>query len=144
MFLGPNLMFWSSKKLHVIAKSSTESEYRALAHTTAELTWLKSLLTELCVPQSSCPIIWCDNLGASCLASNPVAHTRTKHIEIDIHFVRDMVLKKILEICYVPTEEQIADIMTKPLSMSRFQYLMVKLTLGHSPFRLCVWEVTRV
>ena len=82
IFLGPNLISWSSKKQHVVARSSTESEYRALAHAAAEITWLQSLLTELPVPQHSCPIIWCDNLGAASLASNLVVHARTKHIEI--------------------------------------------------------------
>ena len=87
VFLGPNLVSWSSKKQHVVARSSTESEYRAFAHTAAEITWLQSLLTELHVPQQNCPIIWCDNIGATSLASNLVAHAITKHIEIDIHFV---------------------------------------------------------
>ena len=94
------------------------------------------MLTELHVPQPNCPIIWCDNIGATSLASNPVAHARTKHIEIDIHFVRDKVLQKVLDIRYVPTEEQIADALTKVLSGPRFHGLSVKLTLGQSPSRL--------
>lgn len=81
-----------------MARSSTESEYRALAHVAAEITWLQSLLPELGVHLKQCPIIWTDNQGATSLAANLVYHARTKHIEIDMHFVRDMVLKRQLEI----------------------------------------------
>ena len=136
IYLGPNLVSWSSKKQHVVARSSTESEYRSLAHTASELTWLQSLCRELHVTLSTSPVLWCDNIGATCLASNPVAHARTKHIEIDVHFIRDKVLQGTLEVRYVPTEEQTVDIMTKPLALSRFQFHLVKLNLSTSPFRL--------
>ncbi|KAL2532943.1 cysteine-rich RLK (RECEPTOR-like protein kinase) 8 [Abeliophyllum distichum] len=122
---------WAScpddRKSTVVARSSTEAEYRALAHTTAEITWIQSLLDELRITQTEIPRIWCDNLGASALASNPVYHARTKHIELDIHFVRDKVLAKQLVINYVPTADQTADILTKPLMNSRHQYLRSKL-----------------
>ncbi|RVW20804.1 Retrovirus-related Pol polyprotein from transposon RE1 [Vitis vinifera] len=96
-------------KLKVVARSSTESEYIALAHTVAEVTWLQGLLKELQVPNFSCPVICCDNIGATCIVANPVAHALTKHIEVDVHFVRDKVLQKELDIWYVPTEDQIAE-----------------------------------
>ncbi|KAL2506906.1 cysteine-rich RLK (RECEPTOR-like protein kinase) 8 [Abeliophyllum distichum] len=127
VYLGDNLISWSSKKQQVVARSSTEAEYRALAHTTAEITWVQSLLDELKITQTEIPRIWCDNLGASALASNPVYHARTKHIELDIHFVIDKVLAKQLVIDYVPTADQTADILTKPLMNSRHQYLRSKL-----------------
>ncbi|XP_062102934.1 uncharacterized mitochondrial protein AtMg00810-like [Humulus lupulus] len=101
VFLGDSLISWASKKQSVVARSSTESEYRALAHLAAELTWLQELLNELRVKCSSVPVIWCDNLSASALASNPVYHARTKHSELDVHFVRDKVLEKKLEISIV-------------------------------------------
>ena len=85
------------------------------------------LIQELNLSVSSSPILWCDNLGATYLAANPVFHQRSKHIEIDIHFVRDMVLSQSLRICYVPTVSQIADILTKGLSASRFKHLRSKL-----------------
>ena len=136
IFLGDNLVSWSSRKQHVVARSSTESEYRALAAGAAELSWLRSLLRELQLPLTSTPILWCDNQSAGSLASNPVFHARTKHIEIDVHFVRDKVLQKSLEVRYVPSCDQLADVLTKVLPTARFQHLRSKLNVLPPPFRL--------
>ena len=89
IYLGGNLISWCSKKQHVVARSSTESEYRSLALATSELIWIQALLNEVGVCFTGCPVLWCDNISARSLASNPVYHARTKHIELDIHFVRD-------------------------------------------------------
>ena len=132
VFLGPNLIAWSSKKQQVVARSSTEVEYRALAHISAEFCWLQSLATELKLKLET-PVVWSDNMGAAALASNPVMHARTKHIEIDIHFVRDKVLKKELEVRYIPTQEQVADIFTKALGSARFLELRSKLSVAKAP-----------
>ena len=118
VFLGLNIISWSSRKQKVDTRSSTESEYRALAHTAAEVTQLQGLLKELQVSSSSCPVIWRDNIGVACIAANPVAHACTKHIKVDVHFARDKVLSKQLDVWYVPIEDQIDDILTKPLSIS--------------------------
>lgn len=93
VFLGETLVSWSSRKQKVVSRSSTESEYRALADLAAEITWTCSLMQELKLPQLRNPILWCDNLSAKALASNPVMHARTKHIEIDVHYIRDKVLQ---------------------------------------------------
>uniref|UniRef100_A0A803NKH7 Uncharacterized protein n=1 Tax=Cannabis sativa TaxID=3483 RepID=A0A803NKH7_CANSA len=130
IFFGGNLISWCSKKQTIVARSSTESEYRALALATAEIIWIQSLLTEICIHTPSPPIIWCGNLGAVSLASNPVFHARTKHIEVDLHFVRDGVIAKQLYIRYVETENQIVDLFTKPLPAMPFQFLHNKLTSG--------------
>ncbi|XP_031282429.1 uncharacterized protein LOC116141003 [Pistacia vera] len=91
IFLGSNLVQWSSKKQQVVALSSTEAEYCALAQASIEITWLQKLFQELHITIPSILVLWCDNTSVSALASNPVFHACTKHIEIDVHFVRKMV-----------------------------------------------------
>lgn len=128
IFLGPNLVSWSSKKQNLVARSSTEAEYRGMAHTTAELLWIKSLLTELGVSFTT-PQLLCDNLSAVSLSHNPVLHARTKHMELDIHFVREKVVAKALQVRHIPAQDQIADTFTKPLSTPRFCDLRTKLNV---------------
>ena len=120
----------------MVTKSSAESEYRALAAAVSEITWLKSLFLEIGMCCNKKPIIWCDNVSAAKLAHNPVFHSRTKHIEIDLHFIRDKVLVGDLKILYVPSVEQIADILTKPLNSSQFNYLRIKLNVQLCPLSL--------
>ncbi|KAK6117407.1 hypothetical protein DH2020_048863 [Rehmannia glutinosa] len=123
IFFGGNLLTWTSKKQHVVSRSSAESEYRSLADTAADIVWLHSLFQELGIHFESPSVIWCDNVSAAALASNPVFHARTKHIEIDVHFIRDKVLNKELDVRFVPIDKQVANIFTKPLSASQFQIL---------------------
>lgn len=84
-----------------MSRSSTETEYKALANGIAEVTWVQSLLKELNVPQPRVLILWCDNLGATYLTANPMFHARTKHIEVDFHFVREKVALGALEVHFV-------------------------------------------
>jgi hypothetical protein len=86
VFLGPNLISWCEKKQKMIFRSSTKDEYKEIADATTEIMWVQAILQELCIP---CPIsarLWCDNMGAKYLASNPIFHGRMKHVEIDYHF----------------------------------------------------------
>lgn len=87
VFLGSNPISWCAKKQPTVARSSTEAEYRAMTQTATDLVWIQHLLSELKVPITSPPVLWCDNKSAMALASNPVFHARTKHIEIDYHFM---------------------------------------------------------
>ncbi|KAJ4760135.1 hypothetical protein LUZ62_070510 [Rhynchospora pubera] len=129
IYLGKNLVSWSAKKQPTVSRSSTEAEYRALAITCAELLWVRYLLQELRVMSSTPPTIWCDNIGATFLASNPIFHARTKHIEIDYHFCRERIINKEIQVRFISSSDQIADVLTKPLAISRFNLLCNKLTV---------------
>ena len=128
IFLGPNLVSWWSRKQQVIAQSSTEAEYRSLAQTFVELSWISKLLTKLQVPFCS-PVLYCDNHSVVYTAHNPVFHHKTKHMEIDVFFVREKILLKQLQVSHVHALDQWADALTKPLSSSRFIFLRSKLNL---------------
>jgi hypothetical protein len=90
-----------------------------MADATAEIMWVQAVLQELRIP---CPLsarLWCDNMGAKYLASNPVFHGRMKHVEIDYHFIRDRVVKKLLDVRFISTDDQLADGFTKALPQNR-------------------------
>ena len=118
----------------MVSLSNCESEYRAVAQISTEIIWLKALLCELGVLlYNTCPVIWCHNTGAGLMAAaNLLFHSRTKHIEIATHFVREKVEARELEVRYVPTEFQVADIFTKPLVANRFDILKHKLNIKSS------------
>lgn len=93
IFLGPNLMSWWSKKHKVISRSNTKKkEYRIFALALAEVTWIQILLSELQVRHTT-PMVFCDNMSTVALAHNPVLHSRTKQMELDLFFVREKVMK---------------------------------------------------
>jgi hypothetical protein len=129
VFLGGNLVSWSSRKQSTVSRSSTESEYKAIADATAEIIWIQVLLRELGIPQIRSPTLWCDNLGATYLSANPIFHRRSKHIEVDYHFVRERVAAKQLDIRPISTKDQLADAFTKPLSGPAFTQFRNNLNL---------------
>ncbi|GER25170.1 polyprotein [Striga asiatica] len=126
-FMGQNLISWSSKKQTTVSRSSTEAEYRSLAHAACEIMWIKSLLRELRVKDNRPSVIWVDNLGAIQLAANPIGHSRTKHIELDLHFLREKIVKGVISVRHVPAIDQVSDILTKPLNGQFFTRLGAKL-----------------
>jgi histone deacetylase 1/2 len=132
-FLGSNLVSWSSSKQGVVSRSSAESEYRALADGAAEVKWLETLLGELKHPLKSPPLLLSDNISATYLAANPVFHARTKHVEIDHHFVRDRVVKGTMYVRHTPSQDQLADVLTKALGSQKFLGFRHKLCVLHRP-----------
>ncbi|KAK2965713.1 hypothetical protein RJ640_022240 [Escallonia rubra] len=113
----------NAKKQSIVARSSAETEYRAMASTTAELTWLSFILRDIGIVQHHPATLFCDNLAALYMSINPVFRARTKHIEVDYHFVREKVALGSLVTRFVSSDQQLADIFTKPLSRDAFQHL---------------------
>ncbi|GJZ93396.1 ribonuclease H-like domain-containing protein [Tanacetum coccineum] len=133
VFLGNNLLSWSSKRQFTLSRSSAEAEYRGVANAVAETCWLRNLLRELHTPLSTATIVYCDNVSVVYLSSNPVQHQRTKHIEIDIHFVRDLVTTGHIRVLHVPSRYQYADIFTKGLPTALFDEFRDSLSVRSSP-----------
>lgn len=131
IFLGSSPISWKSKKQQVVARSTAEAEYRAMAMTTCEVTWITQLLKDLGIKRLKSTILKCDNKAALAIAANPVQHEKTKHVEIDCHFVREKVADGTIKPQYVPTMHQVADILTKPLPIVKHMDLLSK--LGVSP-----------
>ncbi|GJT16479.1 retrovirus-related pol polyprotein from transposon TNT 1-94 [Tanacetum coccineum] len=102
------------------SRSSTEAEYKAIANASAEMIWLKNLLQELGMSTSQTPTLYCDNTGATYLCANPVYHSRMKHVALDYHFVREQVSAGHLRVLHVSSQDQLADMLTKPLSRAPF------------------------
>ncbi|RVX09768.1 Retrovirus-related Pol polyprotein from transposon TNT 1-94 [Vitis vinifera] len=131
--LGSSLISWRSKKQTFVARSSTEAEYRALADTTSELLWLRWLLKDLGVSTSSATPLYCDNQSAIHIAHNDVFHERTKHIEIDCHFIRYHLVHGTLKLFSISSKDQLADIFTKSLPKRRTRDLVDNLKLVSHP-----------
>lgn len=129
VFLGSNLISWNARKQATVSRSSTEAEYKALANATAEIMWVRKLLEELGISHPGPSQLWCDNIGATYLSVNPVFHARTKHIEIDYHFVREQVAQKQLAIQFVPSQDQVANGFTKALPVRQLQMFRNNLNL---------------
>jgi hypothetical protein len=129
-FLGTSLVSWSSRKQSSVAQSTAEAEYVAAASACSQVLWMISTLKDYGLSFSGVPLL-CDNTSAINIAKNPVQHSRTKHIEIRYHFLRDNVEKGTIVLEFVESEKQLADIFTKPLDRSRFEFLRSELGVIH-------------
>ncbi|XP_074347144.1 uncharacterized protein LOC141685973 [Apium graveolens] len=125
--LGDSLISWKCKKQNAVARSSAEAEYRALTTTLCEITWLYNLLKEIHFKIPTPVPMYCDNTSAIHIAENPVLYERTKHIELDCHFIRDKVKEGLVQPVYLSTKQQPVDLLTKPLTAARLTYLLSKL-----------------
>ncbi|XP_072078014.1 secreted RxLR effector protein 161-like [Arachis hypogaea] len=125
-FLGKSLIVWSSKKQATVALSTAEAEYIAASSCCSQLLWLKTQLADYKLNVSNIPL-FCDNMSAINISKNPVLHSRTKHIEVRFHSIREHVQNGNLDIQFVNSEGQLADIFTKPLIEERFCKLRTEL-----------------
>ena len=128
-FLGTSLISWRAKKQHTVSRSSSEAEYRALSFASCELQWLLYLLKDLGVKCTKSPVLYCDNQSAIHIAGNPVFHERTKHLEIDCHFVREKLQQGLFKLLPIRSQSQLADFFTKPLPPKSFHNFLPKLNL---------------
>ena len=128
-FLGGNLVTWQSKKQSVVALSSAEAEFKSLAHGICEPIWIKRLFEDLKISVSLPIKIYCDNKVVISIAHNPVLHNRTKHIEVDKHFIKEKIETELICVPYVLSAQQGADILTKGLHKGQFKLLVNKLAM---------------
>ena len=129
--LGGMLISWTSKKQNSVSTSTAEAEYVATGSCCAQVLWMRNQLLDYDLQLSKVPI-YCDNTSAIAIANNLVLHSKTKHIEIRYHFIRDHVMNGDVELHFVPTEYQLVDRFTKPLDETRFNLLISELGMLNS------------
>lgn len=125
--MNDNLISWQSKKQATVALSSTEAEYMALGEAAKEIMWLRMILTELNIPIITPTIIFIDNLPAARISQNDTDHDRTKHIDVRHHYIRDLIKDGLIRPEWISTHDQLADILTKPLTTHPFITMRDKL-----------------
>ena len=125
--LGSGAVTWSSKKQETVALSSSEAEYVAAGAAAKQAIWLRKMLKDLCCNQEEATIVWCDNQSAIAITKNPSFHARTKHIEVQHHYIRKLVLEGKVVLKFCGTNEQDADIFTKALNQAKHMFFMEKI-----------------
>ena len=132
-FLAINLVSWSAKKQPTVSRSSCEFEYRALALTAVEVLWLTHLLRDLRVTLTHRHLLLCDNKSAIFFSSKPMSHKRAKHIDLDYHFLCELVVAGTLHLQHVPSHLQLVDIFTKSVSQDLYVFFRSKLRVCVNP-----------
>ncbi|XP_071713699.1 secreted RxLR effector protein 161-like [Rutidosis leptorrhynchoides] len=134
--VGGNLVAWKSKKQKVVSLSSAESEFRDIAKGVVEALWIRKLLTEIGFTRKEAIQILCDNEAAIAISENPIQHDRTKHVEIDRHFIREKLDAEIISLPSIRSEDQLADILTKSVNGRLFSEVLSKLNIGNPTIQL--------
>ena len=134
--VGGNLVTWRSKKQKVVSLSSAEAEFRGIARGLAEVLWIRKLLTEIGFRPKEGSRIMCDNEAAIQISENPVQHDRTKHVEVDRHFIKEKLEGGIIELPSIRSEEQLADILTKAVCGRILTKCLDKLNFGNPTIQL--------
>ena len=129
MFVEGNLVTWRSKKQNVVVLSSAEAEFRGIRSGLMEILWLRRLMDEIGLIQDKSQL-YCDNKAAICISENPVQHDRTKHVEVDRHFIKEKLESGVVELPLVRSEEQLADIPTKAVNSRSLMNVLGKLRFG--------------
>ena len=133
MFLGDALISWKCKKQDQVSKYSTEAEYRAMSTACSEIIWLRGLLDELGFSQPHPTPLHADNTSAIQIATNPIYHECTKHIEVDCHSIGEAFDNRVISLPHISTDLQVADVFTKAMTQQRHQFLVSKLLLVDRP-----------
>jgi hypothetical protein len=128
--LGGASITWNCKRQPTVALSSTEAEYMAVCGAAKEAVWLRALLQEIGCEQEGATVLYVDNQGSIALAKNPVYHARTKHIDVQHHFIRNLVEERVIDLVYVHTSENVADVLTKPLAKAKHLKFVSEMGLG--------------
>ncbi|MCO5612362.1 hypothetical protein L7F22_066629 [Adiantum nelumboides] len=129
--IGNGMISWSSKKQPTMALSSTEAKYRGATLAACEESWLRVLMADFGFDNLDSVTIYCDNISNIMLAKYPIYHARTKHIEVHYHFIRKKVLADEIDLVYVKTNDQVADVFTKALGKEKFCYFCGALGIHH-------------
>jgi hypothetical protein len=122
-FIGDGAISWNSKRQPTVALSTTEAEYMATTQAAKEAMWLRQLMSDIGCVQAKATTIMSDNQGSIALAKNPKHHSRTKHIDVQHHFIREKVETELIELKYCPTQDMVADVLTKALAKDRHHIL---------------------
>ncbi|KAK4354402.1 hypothetical protein RND71_026596 [Anisodus tanguticus] len=134
VYLGANGVSWSSRKKNTVARSSDEAEYGTLAAAAVVITWISYILQDIGMYIKTAHILFCDNLSSLYMIINPVMHVRTKHVELDYHFVREKVAQGQLITQFIRSKDQLGDVHTKALGNDQFQFFRDKLGVMNSPY----------
>eukprot|EP00253_Pinus_taeda_P004926 PITA_04926 len=131
--IGSGAISWASKKQPIVALSTAEAKYVAATATTCQAVWMRRMLRSLGQEQAKATVIFCDNSSATALSKNPVFHKRTKHIDTRFHYIRELVTNIEITLQHCRTQEQVADILTKPLDQKSFEFLRKCLGMTANP-----------